>query len=428
MRPVEEIPHGLVMCRVNGEDVTVTALSDEAIFVRRMDDTSIRSIQIWFLETRLYGYRHVCPSEWKVCGESCTGLGWVSEIAIADAAYAPQVRRVLRDWARYIRLKSEGDDEMMAHEMCACPVGEAREATLNGQMRAWFSGLKGFELAGNWSLALVLDRPELYERFADMPFEDFVKWYLEVHHLSGHLLFRKRPERVYIGNAYCERLCPDLSEIGRMRVRAEAEKVFVTAVLPSVRENRAEWAKEQVAAFAGWADEVEVNDLGMLASVNRGKMRVLLGNLLNRRRKDSRLKWKSGAAENAGLLAENALNDGEYLNFLKEKGICRIEYETCGYFVKVAEGVAASVHFPFYQTNTSHDCPLAAEILSRDAGASIGSCGRVCTKYARLYAKEMRILGRYNSIFGLDLEALEESGRLTEYLMQGADRLVLDAL
>ena len=425
---VSGIPYGLLLCRLNGESVTVTALTDEKLRVRRMGDEPIRSLELRFLKSDLWGYAALSPKGWRAEPAKNGVYGSAVEIEIDDSRFRDEVRRILRLYARYIRVKGEGDDEYAASALTGCPYEDAEASSLDEQKRKWFSGVEGFSLGGDWTLALAVDRPEKYREFMRLPFYEFQKRYFAANHLENHALFQTRAKRVYIGNAFCVRLNPDISMLAALFGKARAEGLDVTPVLPFLRESDVAWGAERIRHIAALgADEIQANDLGAIALIHPLGIPIALGVLLNRRRKDPRAAWKSGWSDAGGLLSENSLNDAAYRGWLAAHGVSRIEYEAAGAPVALAAG-KSSVHFPFYVTNTSHFCPLAAACMGRDPGRPVAECGRVCEDYARLYPDWMRTVGRYNSIFGCDLTSVTDSGVLRAFLAQGADRLVADLL
>ena len=133
--------------------------------------------------------------------------------------------------------------------------------------------------------------------------------------------------------------------------------------------------------------------------------------------------WKSAM----GLLSRNALDDAGFREWLAELGVTRFEYEACGYLPSIAPG-GHSLHLPFYQTNTSHACPLAAACLDLDPGQAVPDCHHICETHARLYPDELHMIGRYNSLFALDPAILANPTRLSHLLASGIDRLVVNLL
>mgnify|MGYP005958446131 FL=1 len=127
------------------------------------------------------------------------------------------------------------------------------------------------------------------------------------------------------------------------------------------------------------------------------------------------------------LLSRNGLDDADFREWLAELGVTRFEYEACGYAPSIAPG-RHSLHLPFYQTNTSHACPLAAACFGLDPGQDVPDCRHICETRARLYPDELHMVGRYNSLFALDPNILASPAPLSRLLASGVDRIVVNLL
>ena len=123
----------------------------------------------------------------------------------------------------------------------------------------------------------------------------------------------------------------------------------------------------------------------------------MLGILLNKRREDPpEMPWKKG---NLKLLERNSLNAEFYRTYLKQEfGIERYEWETCGYSQDFPDG-KHFVHLPFYQTNTSQYCTLAA-------GCQRGVPGKTEASY------EMSVLLPGESLFVSGSSADDQGGTI----------------
>ena len=187
--------------------------------------------------------------------------------------------------------------------------------------------------------------------------------------------------------------------------------------------------KEQKGSRKQPAMEIIVNDWAMPALLHgKPHLKPVLGVLLNKRRKDVRLPYKHGIGNHVDSLAENNLNCGFYQDYLKNTfDIQRFEFESCGYKVTIPDG-HHSLHLPFFQTNTSQYCTLYAVCRYGDRGKQKlpENCPRYCNKKVFLYPKHLKMVGRYNSLFGYDEKILWDEKKLQDYLEQGIDRIVVN--
>ena len=173
--------------------------------------------------------------------------------------------------------------------------------------------------------------------------------------------------------------------------------------------------------------EIVVNDWAV-AEMLHGKTSHLcpvFGTLLNKRKKDPRMKYKSG---DISLFQQNSLNAEFYRDFLAEEfHIHRYEWESCGYPQEFPPG-KNSLHLPFYQTNTSQYCPLYALCTTGDRGTQqlAEHCPKFCEKYALLYPEHLHMMGRYNSLFGVDKTFLESPEMWKKIKGIKPDRIVVN--
>lgn len=457
MQLIEELPFGLAICAANGETATLTGLSDRQMRLRTHGAEPLSSLAVRFLTDDRASYV-ACPVDgWRVSHEERTRLGVLRMVDVPCPAFAKEARRALKLYTEYLRLKSLGDDEYLAHALTGCPYVDTTARSFAGQKAAWLRGAAAFSLPGDWTLALTADSFAAYRRFLSLPLDAFQR------EATLNLPAFARPAgRIYIGNAGCPRLFPDRPLLSKLLARAKEQGLNVTIVLPPVSENAVPETERLLACLDTTnADELCVNDLGALALARKTHLTPTLGIQLNRRRKDARLPYKTGCrgartsetprssdpSDNVSatlsgvqpascetgwqnalpLLSRNGLDDADFREWLAELGVTRFEYEACGYAPSIAPG-RHSLHLPFYQTNTSHACPLAAACFGLDPGQDVPDCRHICETRARLYPDELHMVGRYNSLFALDPNILASPAPLSRLLASGVDRIVVNLL
>lgn len=457
MQLIEELPFGLAICAANGETATLTGLSDRQMRLRTHGAEPLSSLAVRFLTDDRASYV-ACPVDgWRVSHEERTRLGVLRMVDVPCPAFTKEARRALKLYTEYLRLKSLGDDEYLAHALTGCPYVDTTARSFAGQKAAWLRGAAAFSLPGDWTLALTADSFAAYRRFLSLPLDAFQR------EATLNLPAFARPAgRIYIGNAGCPRLFPDRPLLSKLLARTKEQGLNVTIVLPPVSENAVP-ETERLLAYLDTtnADELCVNDLGALALARKTHLTPTLGIQLNRRRKDARLPYKTGCrgartsetprssdpSDNVSatlsgvqpascetgwqnalpLLSRNGLDDADFREWLAELGVTRFEYEACGYAPSIAPG-RHSLHLPFYQTNTSHACPLAAACFGLDPGQDVPDCRHICETRARLYPDELHMVGRYNSLFALDPNILASPAPLSRLLASGVDRIVVNLL
>ena len=343
-----------------------------------------------------------------------------------------------------------------------------------GQEEIWKkqSSSDDFEEGLEFELALTIDRPELYNDFLQKDGTIFCHDYWKNNFLEHHPLSQKQATRLYIGNQFCHNLFPEKKQLFQMLEKAFENKLAVTIAFSYIRNHLLEEIDELLQELEVWCQsrekeagkeqevyfpakkeqiitenlknpinqkkkesetkydlEIIVNDWAMPALL-QGKphLKPVLGVLLNKRRKDVRLPYKHGIGNHVDSLAENNLNCGFYQDYLKNTfDIQRFEFESCGYKVTIPDG-HHSLHLPFFQTNTSQYCTLYAVCRYGDRGKQElpENCPRYCNKKVFLYPKHLKMVGRYNSLFGYDEKILWDEKQLQDYLEQGIDRIVVN--
>ena len=372
------------------------------------------------------------------------------EVEVAEESYKKAVQKLYVAYDHYIQKKLAGDDAALSEDYTGYPakLDDAITTDFARQRAEWYqdidtdavreTGLLHMLRERQTELAVELDCPELYEQYLDQDAAVFYENYWKEHGLSGHPLAQYLPERLYIGNQFCPHLIPDWEKLKELLDKAEREHLSITLMFSYLREERIADTRKLLDQIAAWCDraqtriEIVAGDWGMLSLICERKtwFEPVPGVLLNKRRKDPRVRYKIGVSGEHELPAENALNSSFYRAYLKKTyGITRFEQESCGYCIQLPEG-KNSIHFPFYQTNTSQYCPLYARCKegSRGRQREMETCPRYCRDYVFSYPDHLHMVGRYNSLFSYDTQILTEDTLLFYYIAHGADRIVLNLM
>ena len=372
------------------------------------------------------------------------------EVEIAEESYKKAVQKLYVAYDHYIQKKLAGDDAALSEDYTGYPakLDDAITTDFARQRVEWYqdidtdagreTGLLHMLRERQTELAVELDCPELYEQYLDQDAAVFYENYWKEHGLSGHPLAQYLPERLYIGNQFCPHLIPDWEKLKELLDKAEREHLSITLMFSYLREERIADTRKLLDQIAAWCDraqtriEIVAGDWGMLSLICERKtwFEPVPGVLLNKRRKDPRVRYKIGVSGEHEPPAENALNSSFYRAYLKKAyGITRFEQESCGYCIQLPEG-KNSIHFPFYQTNTSQYCPLYARCKegSRGRQREMETCPRYCRDYVFSYPDHLHMVGRYNSLFSYDTQILTENTLLFSYIAHGADRIVLNLM
>lgn len=452
---VEMIPFGLLAGFYGEMEIRITKLSEEGFCFRVCAASEIiklqEKIRICFYDLQQTRYQEiiVTPAAWMV--EKRTEFFLSYAVAVQQEDYCFAVRKLFLEYDRYIRLKLEADDSTLAKQMSGYPADEdeAFAESFQQQMNLWFDAGKeavekkafkkgGIQKAAEKEVseqvqkqpepdmpefALSLDHPRAYRQFLNQDPGSFLTEYLKCYPFLQDWVQNRKVKRLYIGNAFCHLLFPEEPMLFALLEKAKRNDLQVTLAFSYVREyqlQKLQWLLENLQKWCTKEEtslEIEVNDWGM-AEMLRCDLPDLIpcyGRMLNKRKKDPRMTYKKGNPE---LLRENSLNAEFYRRALEQKfGIHGFEWESCGYEQSFPERTAKlpaenHLHLPFYQTNTSQYCTLFSESEYGNRGRQhlLTDCDQRCELLTYLYPCHLRMVGRYNSLFGIDLKILGQAG------------------
>lgn len=441
------LPYGLLSAVMqespgNRKEIQITKMAEEGFCFRTVGNTcSPQKLEICFYDMERAEYRTVVITEFEICREKEEDFFTQFLVWTEQEEYRWQVQKLVRQYSKYIRLKLEDDGELES-ELTGYPSELDGEhcSSLEEQRQYWFAEKAGraeinMEIPEHTEFAIELDCPERYAAYLQKSLPEFYHDYLRKNYLRGSGLEARIPDRIYIGNQFCHLLFPEEELLFAMLEKAKKEFTAVTLSFTYVREILLEDTFALLRKIDHWCSKNElemecvVNDWGMADFIRKETKHLLpcLGTLLNKRKKDPRINYKKGERD---LYSQNSFNADFYQEFLRESfGIERAEWESCGYMQDIPAG-KNSLHFPFYQTNTSQYCPLYAVQKEGDRGRQklADKCPQYCKNAAFLYPKHLNMIGRYNSLFALDRDFLEDAEQLKRYTDSNIDRLVLNLL
>lgn len=458
------IPFGLLSGFMDGKEIRITELGEDGFRFRLAEECpEPEQFLICFYDMKKAGYRSVEIRRFGMSAaeeqylqdqqpsEKETGKYFYREysVRVEQKDYVQEVRRLAGEYNRYIRLKLEGDDGELAKSLTGYPaeLDEMHCRSLEEQKKRWFfresekasgnpqntMGTEELRLLDNAEFALELNCTSLYEEYLRQPLQDFLASYWQKNYLTHSYFAGRTPDRFYIGNQFCHNLFPTEEQLFSIMDKMYSEGSEITLVFSYIREFMLLSVGKLLEKVDNWCCihgvnvEIVVNDWAMAEMLcgKTSRLRPVLGTLLNKRKKDPRMKYKTG---DTSLFQQNSLNAGFYRDFLAEEfHIHRYEWESCGYPQELPTG-KNSLHLPFYQTNTSQYCPLYALCTTGDRGIQqlAEHCPKFCEKYALLYPEHLHMAGRYNSLFGVD-KTLPESTEMWKNIKgTKPDRIVVN--
>ena len=445
------IPFGLLAGYWGTMEVRITGLAEEGFRIRLAHPASEAQkqevLELAFYDYDTASYHRLIIHDACLVMEKQEPFFTVCTFATKLEAYRREVQRLAMQYGRYIRWKMEGDDALLAEQMTGYPAEEDEQhfESLEEQKQMWFASIQADTFLqilrgageGNPSaepeLALEMDRPVWYKKYLEQDAHAFFELYFRKNQITKVPEFQ--PNRLYFGNAFCSNLFPDEDTLLKLVEKACREQFSVTLVFPVMWESKRRGTEHLLKILDIWCRqrrkklEIVANDWGTAALAAEWKsFTVCLGILLNKRKKDPRIEYKQG---NGALFCQNNLNAAFYRKYLKETcGIKQYEWETCGCPQEFPEG-SNSLYFPFYQTNTSQHCTLYAECVNENRGAQkqVEECPHYCEQQVFLYPKHLQMIGRYNSLFALDLTLIQKPAEMGRaYAAHGIKRFILNLL
>lgn len=448
---ISMLPFGILAGYWGKREVRITAISEYGFQTRLATPATAEQKnapwELAFYDQKTVAYQRILLRDATFLKEKEEDFDVVYTFATEQDDYRNAVQRLALQYGQYIRWKMEDDDAALAEEMTGYPAEQDafHLESLEEQKKVWFSDIgketftalqNGFAESGqpgqSVELALELDRPEWYKAYLSMESAAFFDAYFRRNQIPDPPLFH--PDRLYIGNAFCPHLAPPEEELFALMDKACRESFAITLTFPFLLEENLTETQARLQHLARWCEqknktiEIVVNDWGTAhLAAQLPVFSLCLGVLLNKRKKDPRMAYKLG---NRTLFEQNSVHAAFYREYLKEEfRMERYEWESCGdtSTSKFLEG-KNSLRLPFYQTNTSQYCPLYAACTegSRGAQVPIRECPKFCERQAFLYPEHLRMVGRYNSLFGVDLTVLKRTGAMLE--LRGVDRVVVNLL
>lgn len=419
------ISPAVLLVEMNDKELKVKSCNDHEIIVWCHDELDLTDDQISmkFFNVDEYAYTEVKISDFEVTDHTFNDVYWEYRITIHDEKYSVNYRKIIEQLDSLKRFDDSCTEFYEDH-------GSAKREFFGESLK--YDDQK--DIIGHFQKSFVIENYDDYRMFLDMKTNDLILHKLKNYNLEGSFL----PEdfsRVYIGNQFCHNLFPSDDILIKLMDRALADNLDITIAFTYIREIFIGKVSDTVNKIFEWCVkndtrvEILVNDWGMLRLLadKRDKLIPVLGVLLNKRKKDPRTDRKIGVERFDPYLKENNLNSEYLIDFLKSNGIERIEYESHGVENKYAP-LKASISYPFYQTNTSQYCPLYAQCvnLNRNYQKLVTSCPQYCRKFVMMFPKNVKAVGRYNSIFGIDNVYLQNIDMLRQLADSDVDRLVLN--
>lgn len=359
--------------------------------------------------------------------------GLVCEICVdvKNEEYRIYTERFNKEYLNYIYLKLDETEADMSKALVGYPSEKEQtySDTLKKQRAAWTQ----VPNEAKKSLAervdgIELDNPAWYQAYLSKPLKDFISLYWES---SGWIdidlckIAWRVPKYFYIGNAYCFHLFPKKTQLEAMLEKTWSDHIFPVCVFAPVEEKDLIKIEEILKLLSDWCQnkcvkiELVINDWGMAGLIRKkypNHFLLTLGCLLSKQRRDTRMNYVN-RNDNEFSKEKSQIDAPFYRQYLaKHFNITRVSFQNSGIdqsFFTPDSMIGMTLHFPYFQMNTSGWCPLLAMLYrgSRGRQKAVDYCHCECMTYAFEYPDFLCMTGRYNSIFGYnDSIRIEKEG------------------
>jgi hypothetical protein len=189
-------------------------------------------------------------------------------------------------------------------------------------------------------------------------------------------------KRIYFGNEFCERLIPSPDELKMILGFAQDNLLDFSLITGFITDGIMEQLEGLLETlFKIKPDsEIIINDWGLLKIVRKYQFSLALGRLLTRQKKGPQvLRILDGLPEETLEYLRSGCINRYFINFLKDRGINRIEVDNLFQGVKFENaGINISLYFPYGYITTSRFC--FSNPRNRKAGNSLGIylCRKEC--------------------------------------------------
>lgn len=359
------------------------------------------------------------------------GLVCEIRVDVKNEEYRIYTERFNKEYLNYIYLKLDETEADMSKALVGYPSEKEQtySDTLKKQRAAWTQ----VPNEAKKSLAervdgIELDNPAWYQAYLSKPLKDFISLYWES---SGWIdidlckIAWRVPKYFYIGNAYCFHLFPKKTQLEAMLEKTWGDHIFPVCVFAPVEEKDLIKIEKILKLLSDWCQnkcvkiELVINDWGMAGLIRKkypNQFLLTLGCLLSKQRRDTRMNYVN-RNDNEFSKEKSQVDAPFYRQYLaKYFNITRVSFQNSGIdqsFFMPDSMIGMTLHFPYFQMNTSGWCPLLAMLYrgSRGRQKAVDDCHCECMTYAFEYPDFLCMTGRYNSIFGYnDSIRIEKEG------------------
>ncbi len=333
----------------------------------------------------------------------------VFRLSTENSTFKKYSVQLMNEYMSYINYKRTYGDQI-AGMLKAYPL-EADDIYADdyqSQVKYWLDEIHQNYDSESWAwishreipLFTLLNHDEL-RMFLDHSVLEFQKNYWMKHHIAWHPLAKKKIEGVIVGNSFCPHLFPKESDIYRLIDKTKDENIkliLLFAPITVLKHKERLQLLERIHHYARQKNiviEIQFNDQYMIDRAKKeswSNFTLSRGILLHKRTKDPRKKYRQ----------DEMVKDNHDL-------------------------LDRQIYLPYYQTNTATFCTLHASCKygQRFHQYRVEKCPHYCKNHHFLYPLHLHMIGRDNSLFGIDLRFFTD-GKILERYVNSEKEVVID--
>lgn len=210
----------------------------------------------------------------------------------------------------------------------------------------------------------------------------------------------KKPDRIYFGNEFCERLLWTSGHVIKMAGLCAEENMKLSLVTPYCSDHALDHISTVLRECADLEiiDEIIVNDWGMLYRLKEQfpKYRRVLGRVLDKMKRDPRLSRKDFhshfSADGLRMLQSPTASSAEFRAFMTEQGVEHFEIDNVsqGLYLEDVTDKHISVYLPYGFVTNSKICQFAGIHNEPSEKFQVGTpCRKECQSLMQFMHKHL---------------------------------------
>lgn len=232
-----------------------------------------------------------------------------------------------------------------------------------------------------------------------------INWMISIKNQVVSKIFsdEKKPDRVYFGNEFCERLLWKSAHVRKMAALCAENNMKLTLVTPYCSDLTQEKISAVLTDCADLdiIDEIVVNDWGVLNIIRKHfpKYRCVFGRILDKMKRDPRISKKEYLSyfskDGLIMLQSPTASSKDYRAFMTEQGVDRFEIDNViqGLYLEDVTDKQISIYMPYGFVTNGKICQFAGIHNKPEDKFQVNTCCRQeCQSLMQIMQKHLTAL------------------------------------